>query len=100
PGSSGASALKILVFLEHHEGKLQKDSLGVLGKAASLGGEAEAVLLGEGVEGLLRRARQGGAARRRGGDGPARRGRRGPRSRCGQVRRLAHSRRRRRPPRS
>ena len=44
--------MKTLVFLEHHEGKLQKDSLGVLGKAAALGGEVEAVLLGEGVDGL------------------------------------------------
>jgi electron transfer flavoprotein alpha subunit len=38
--------LNFLVFLEHHEGRLQKDSLGVLSKAASLGGEVEAVLLG------------------------------------------------------
>ena len=43
--------MKFLVFVEHHEGKLQKDALGVLGKAASLG-EAEAVLLGSEVEGL------------------------------------------------
>jgi electron transfer flavoprotein alpha subunit len=55
--------LKILVFLEHHEGKLQKDSLGVLGKAASLGGEVEAVLLGEGVEGLAADAGKFGASR-------------------------------------
>lgn len=55
--------MKTLVFLEHHEGKLQKDSLGVLGKAASLGGEAEAVLLGEGVEGLASEAGKHGASR-------------------------------------
>ena len=30
--------MTIAVFLEHHEGELQKGSLGVLGKAASLGG--------------------------------------------------------------
>ena len=29
--------MRFLVFLEHHDGKLQKDSLGVLAKAASLG---------------------------------------------------------------
>jgi electron transfer flavoprotein alpha subunit len=55
--------VKTLVFLEHHEGKLQKDSLGVLGKAASLGGEVQAVLLGEGVEGLAREAGKHGATR-------------------------------------
>ena len=51
--------MKLLVFLEHHEGKLQKDSLGVLGKAAALG-EAEAVLLGTELEGLART--RGGSA--------------------------------------
>ena len=35
-----------LVFLEHHEGELQKGSLGVLAKAASLGGEVAGVVLG------------------------------------------------------
>ena len=54
--------MKFLVFLEHHEGKLQKDSLGVLGKAAALG-EAEAVLLGSGVEGLAADAGRFGAQR-------------------------------------
>ena len=54
--------MKFLVFLEHHEGKLQKDSLGVLGKAASLG-EAEAVLLGSEVEGLAADAGRFGAQR-------------------------------------
>jgi len=55
--------VKTLVFLEHHEGKLQKDALGVLGKAVSLGGEVEAVLLGEGVEGLATEAGKHGASR-------------------------------------
>jgi electron transfer flavoprotein alpha subunit len=55
--------LKTLVFLEHHEGKLQQDSLGVLGKAAALGGEVEAVLLGEGVEQLAAEAGKFGASR-------------------------------------
>ena len=54
--------MRFLVFLEHHEGKLQKDSLGVLGKAASLG-DAEAVLLGSGLEGLAGDAGRFGAAR-------------------------------------
>ena len=54
--------MKFLVFLEHHEGKLQKDALGLLGKAASLG-EAEAVLLGSEVEGLAADAGRFGAQR-------------------------------------
>jgi electron transfer flavoprotein alpha subunit len=39
-----------LVFLEHHGDELQKDSLGVLGKAAQLGDEVAAVVAGSGVE--------------------------------------------------
>jgi electron transfer flavoprotein alpha subunit len=38
-----------LVFLEHHDGQLQKGSLGVLGKAVALGGEVAGVVLGSGV---------------------------------------------------
>jgi electron transfer flavoprotein alpha subunit len=52
-----------LVFVEHHEGKLQKDSLGVLSKAASLGDEVEAALLGFRVEDLSAEAGRFGAAR-------------------------------------
>jgi electron transfer flavoprotein alpha subunit len=52
-----------LVFLEHHEGKLQKDSLGVLAKAVSLGDEVEAVLLGFRVKELAVEAGRYGAAR-------------------------------------
>ncbi|HUK94850.1 MAG TPA: electron transfer flavoprotein subunit alpha/FixB family protein [Gaiellaceae bacterium] len=55
--------MKTLVYLEHHDGQIQKDSLGVLSKAASLGGEVEAVLLGSGVEGLADEAARFGAAR-------------------------------------
>jgi electron transfer flavoprotein alpha subunit len=55
--------VKILVFLEHHEGALQKDSLGVLTKAASLGEEVEAVLLGSDVEPLAAEAGRYGATR-------------------------------------
>ncbi|HEY2776779.1 MAG TPA: electron transfer flavoprotein subunit alpha/FixB family protein [Gaiellaceae bacterium] len=43
--------MSVLVFLEHHGGELQKGSLGVLAKAASLG-DADAVLVGEGVREL------------------------------------------------
>jgi electron transfer flavoprotein alpha subunit len=43
---------KTLVFLEHHEGEIQKGSLGVLAKAASLGGEFAGVLVGSGVRGI------------------------------------------------
>jgi len=38
-----------LVFLESHDGELTKGSLGVLGKAASLGGDVAGVVLGSGV---------------------------------------------------
>jgi electron transfer flavoprotein alpha subunit len=46
-----------LVFLEHHEGELQKGALGVLTKAASLGDDVAGVLVGSNVRGL---AEQGG----------------------------------------
>jgi electron transfer flavoprotein alpha subunit len=55
--------VKFLVFLEHHEGALAKDSLGLLSKAASLGGEVEAVLLGAGLEALAADAGRYGATR-------------------------------------
>ena len=38
-----------LVFLESHDGELTKGGLGVLGKAASLGGDVAGVVLGQGV---------------------------------------------------
>ena len=40
---------KNLVFLEHHEGAVQKGALGVLAKAASLDGETAGVVIGSGV---------------------------------------------------
>jgi electron transfer flavoprotein alpha subunit len=55
--------VRFLVFLEDHEGRLHKDSLGVLSKAASLGGEVEAVLLGSEIEGLAAEAGKFGAQR-------------------------------------
>jgi electron transfer flavoprotein alpha subunit len=54
--------MKLLVFVEHHEGRLQKDSLGLLSKAASLG-DAEAVVLGSGVLELAAEAGRFGAQR-------------------------------------
>jgi electron transfer flavoprotein alpha subunit len=52
--------MSTLVFLEHHDGEIQKGSLGVLAKAASLG-DAHAVLVGEGVRGLAADAGRHGA---------------------------------------
>jgi electron transfer flavoprotein alpha subunit len=53
--------VKTLVFLEHHGDELQKDSLGVLGKAAQLGGEVAAVVVGAGVAPLADQAGRFGA---------------------------------------
>jgi electron transfer flavoprotein alpha subunit len=63
--------LSTLVFLEHHEGELQKDSLGVLGKAAKLGGEVSALIAGSGVEALAQQAARFGAAKVYIADDPA-----------------------------
>jgi electron transfer flavoprotein alpha subunit len=53
-----------LVFLEHHGGELQKGGLGVLAKAASLGGgEVAAVLVGAEVTALAAAAGRFGAQR-------------------------------------
>jgi electron transfer flavoprotein alpha subunit len=60
-----------LVFLEHHEGELQKDSLGVLGKAAQLGGDVTAMIAGSGVEQLAAQAGRFGAGRVYVADDPA-----------------------------
>ncbi len=55
--------MSTLVFLEHHEGELQKGSLGVLSKAARLGvGDVSGVILGSGVESLAASAGRFGAA--------------------------------------
>ncbi|HEY7795394.1 MAG TPA: electron transfer flavoprotein subunit alpha/FixB family protein [Gaiellaceae bacterium] len=55
--------MAILVFLEHHGGELQKGSLAVLSKAASLGaGDVAGVVVGSGVEGLAAQAGAHGAA--------------------------------------
>ena len=55
--------MKTLVFLEHHEGELQRNGLGVLSKAASLGGEVSGVLVGSGVKELAPQAGRYGAGR-------------------------------------
>jgi electron transfer flavoprotein alpha subunit len=41
-----------LVFLEHRGSELSKNALGVLGKAAALGGDVAGVVLGSGVDGV------------------------------------------------
>jgi electron transfer flavoprotein alpha subunit len=51
-----------LVFLEHHEGELQKGSLGALAKAAGLGGDVAGVVLGSGVAEVAAGAGAYGAA--------------------------------------
>jgi electron transfer flavoprotein alpha subunit len=42
--------MSTLVFLEHHDGVFAKNALGVLGKAASLGGDVHGIVIGSGVE--------------------------------------------------
>ena len=51
-----------LVFLEHHEGALQKGSLGVLSRAAALGGDVAGVVVGSGVAGVAASAGAYGAS--------------------------------------
>ena len=63
--------MSTLVFLEHHEGELQKDSLGVLGKAAQLGGDVSALIAGSDVEGLAAQAGKYGARKVYVADDPA-----------------------------
>jgi electron transfer flavoprotein alpha subunit len=53
--------VKTLVFLEHHEGAIQKGSLGVLSKAASLG-DASGILVGRGAREAAVEAGAHGAA--------------------------------------
>jgi len=58
---------KTLVFLEHHDGAIQKGALGVLSKAAQIfkdgvGGEVAGVLIGSGVGSVAEQAGKYGAA--------------------------------------
>ena len=46
-----------LVYLETHDGELTKGGLGVLGKAASLGGDVAGVVLGSGVRDVAAKLR-------------------------------------------
>jgi len=62
----------VLVFLEHHEGELQKGALGVLAKAGSLGdAEVAGALVGSGVKALASGAGKYGAAKVYVADDPA-----------------------------
>lgn len=54
--------MSTLVFLEHHGSAIQKNSLGVLSKAASLDPATAGVLIGSGVSGLAADAARYGAA--------------------------------------
>ena len=51
-----------LVFLEHHEGAIQKGALGVLSRAATLGGDVAGVMVGSGVGDLAASAGAYGAS--------------------------------------
>ena len=56
--------MSTLVFLEHHGNELQKGSLGVLAKVASLGaGDVAAVIAGEGARALAAEAGKYGASK-------------------------------------
>ncbi len=56
--------MPILVFLEHHDGELQKGPLGVLAKAVSLAdGEVAGAIVGPGAAGLAAEAGRHGAAK-------------------------------------
>src|SRR4051794_35802166 len=53
---------KTLVFLEHHDEEIQKGPLGVLAKAAQVGGDVAGAVVGSGVKDLAARAGAFGAA--------------------------------------
>jgi electron transfer flavoprotein alpha subunit len=55
--------MSILVFVEHHGSELQKGSLGVLTKAATLGDSVSALLVGGGVKALASEAGKHGATK-------------------------------------
>ena len=54
--------MSTLVFLEHHDGEIQKGALGVLAKAAQLG-DASGVVVGSGVRSLTEQAGRYGASK-------------------------------------
>ena len=53
---------KTLVFLEHHDGAIQKGALGVLSKAAQVGGDLAGVVIGSGVGTVAEQAGKYGAS--------------------------------------
>ena len=55
--------MSVLVFLEHHEGQLEKGPLGVLTKATTLGDDVAGVLVGSGVRELASEAGKFGAGK-------------------------------------
>jgi len=55
--------MSVLVFLEHHGGELQRNSLGVLSKAATLGDDVHGLLVGSGVRAFASSAGKFGAAK-------------------------------------
>ena len=55
--------MTVAVFLEHHAWELSKGSLGVLGKAASLGDDVVGVVLGPGLQELGNQAGKFGASK-------------------------------------
>ena len=61
PRREEARLVATLVFLETHDGELTKGGLGVLGKAASLGGDVAGVVLGSGVRDAAAKAGAFGA---------------------------------------
>ncbi len=60
-----------LVYLEHHDGEIVRNALGVLSKAAALGGEVAGVVAGSGVRELVAQAGEHGASRVYVADDPA-----------------------------
>ena len=55
--------MSTLVFLEHHDGMIQKGALGVLARALALGGDVAGVLVGHGVSGVAAAAGSFGATK-------------------------------------
>jgi electron transfer flavoprotein alpha subunit len=63
--------MSTLVFLEHHNGEFAKNALGVLGKAATLGGDVHGVVIGSGVRDIAANAGKYGAAKVWSADDPS-----------------------------
>src|SRR5207244_12245106 len=61
PRREAPRLMATLVFLEHHAGEFATNSLGVLSKAATFGGDVHGVVIGSGVRALAARAGTFGA---------------------------------------